>query len=828
MMSFFEGIGRLFKVLFAFLASIVIVLSIGAGILYHHFAKDLPRLKSVEDYHPSVVSEVFADDGTKIGEFWQECRHLLPYEQIPRRVIDAFVASEDERFWDHKGVDFQSIARAFIENLRAGHVVQGGSTITQQVTRAFLLTREKSLDRKIKEAMLATQIEQNLSKEQILYLYLNQIFLGNRAYGVEAAARNYFRKELKALNLAEISMIAGLPTAPASYSPINNVEMSLQRQLHVLDRMLDKHYITKAEYDEARATPLTIYRAGIDKDFNGRYAPYFVEHVRRYIEEKYGQDVLYQGGLQIETTASLLANQAADHAVKRGLMELEHMKGFRGSVATIKKADIEDYAEAIHRELAEQDEPMYIPARPAEPKFITPLDAYKLYKGVVSDMDPKGVATVLVGRVRGTIPPQGRSWIGRTPKVGDVYWVRSKGDGTFMIEQEPRLEAALYSFNPLTGELKAMVGGYSFKKSEFNRATQALRQPGSSFKPIVYAASLDKGYTPGTTVLDAPVVYQVGRNDSWSPKNYSNKYNGPMSVRSAITNSINVIAVKIFHDIGIPYTVAFARKLGLVSPIHKYLSTALGASDLTLQELTRAYGVFPSGGVRPEINFIRKITDGKGKVLEENEPYHLDPEHVFDSVASGSGGYNTDLMIEGEKVIRQDNLKLTEDEKRILYGSIIPPGHVITPQTAYLMVSLMRDVVERGTGFKAKALKRPAAGKTGTTNDESDAWFVGYVPNLVAGVWTGFDSRKPIGPRMTGGVVSAPMWLYYMEEYLKDQPVLDFSKPSDLKLSQLDSMAGGSAGEARTKPEPEDIEIPTGQAPASRGVDFLYKDLNNL
>lgn len=827
MLSLFEGIGRLFKVIFGTLAVVIVTILLAASALYFHFARDLPKVSTITDYKPPVVSEVFADDGMKIGEFWQECRYLVPYDKIPPKVIQAFIASEDERFWDHKGVDFRSILRAFVENLRAGHVVQGGSTITQQVTRALLLSPKKTMGRKIKEAILATQIEQNLSKEQILYLYLNQIFLGNRAYGVQAAARHYFHKDLNDLNLAEIAMIAGLPSAPTDHSPTHSMNLAKQRQFHVLERMLDNGYIKKTEYQQALDTPLKIYRAGTDKDFNYQFAPYFVEHIRRYLEEQYGEEGLYYGGFKVETTANVLANRAADQAIKRGLLEMERRKGFRGPVATIKKDLIKDYAEAVHRGIAENKEPILSVVNPKDPPFITPIEDFQIYKGIISEVEAKGEATVLVGRVEGTIAVADRAWTGRTPKVGEVYWVRKKEGKTFIIEQEPRLESALFSYNPLTGEVKAMVGGFSFKKSEFNRATQALRQPGSAFKPIIYSAALDKGYSPRTIVVDAPVTYQVGRNETWSPKNYANKYNGPMSVRSALTNSINIVAVKIFHDIGIDYVAAFARKMGIHSPIHRYLSSALGATDVNLQELTRAYGAFPSGGVRPNLIFIRKITSQDGKVIEENKPYSLDAAHVFDSPASEpSEEMNHELASEGQNYIKEMKLKISPEEMKILYGTAIPPGHAITPQTAMLMVSMMRDVVEKGTGFKAKALGRPAAGKTGTTNDESDAWFIGYVPDLIAGVWLGYDSHKPIGPKMTGGIISAPIWLYYMQEVLKDKPSKDFAIPPDLKLADLDAMKGGSSLQ-QSRPEPEDTSN-AGAVPTSRGVDFLYRDLNNL
>ncbi len=824
MPSFFEGVGRLLKVVFGLMATLVLAVLLVAGVLYYHFSKDLPKIDHISEYNPPVVSEVFADDGTKIGEFWQECRFLIPYEQIPKILINAFIASEDERFLEHKGVDFQSIFRAFLKNLRAGHVVEGGSTITQQVARSLVLTRTKSLNRKVKEAILATEIEQKLSKEQILYLYLNQIYLGNRAYGVQAAARNYFHKKINELNLAEMSMIAGLPSAPTNYSPIHNTEMARQRQVRVLERMLLNGYINKKQHDEAVTTTLKIYRWGTDKDFNYKYAPFFVEHIRRHIEEAYGEDVLYHGGLKIETTASLLASQAADHAVKRGLMEVERRKGFRGVVATLHEDKIKPYAEAIHQELVELEEPILIPV-PAggNPRIPTPINDNQLYKGVVTEVDAKGTSKILIGHAMATISATDRAWIGRTPKVGEIYWVKRKDGDNFIIEQEPKLESALFSYEPLTGEVKAMVGGFSFRRSEFNRATQALRQPGSSFKPVIYSAALDKGYSPKTVIVDSPVSYQVGRNEVWTPKNYGNKYNGPMPLRSALANSVNMIAVKIFHDIGIDYVIAYARKLGLTTPIHKYLSSALGASDVNLMELSRAYGTFPTGGIRPELIFTRKITDKTGKVLEENHATAINPEHVFDGVGNEPvEGLNPDLMIDGDKTIKDENLKLTKDELQILYGKSIPKGHVITPQTAFLMVDLMKGVVDHGTGFKAKELKRPAAGKTGTTNDESDAWFIGYLPDLVAGVWMGYDSRKPIGPKMTGGVVSAPIWLYYMEEYLKGKPVKDFAKPTGIKVSEIDSMRGGSSI-LKSKPEPEDTSMP-GQAPASRGVDFLYRD----
>lgn len=831
MLPVFEGLGRLLKILATLLGAAALALLAVGGALYLHFAKNLPKIGKMTDYRPPVVSEVFSDDGAKIGEFWEECRYLLPYEQVPRRVIEAFVASEDERFWEHRGIDTRSILRAFLENLKAGRVVQGGSTITQQVTRSLLLSREKSLERKVKEAILATQLEQNLTKEQILTLYLNQIYLGNRAYGVHAAAQNYFHKGLKDLNLAEIALVAGLPSAPASYSPLANPAEARRRQQHVLNRMFENNYISRSEMKRALDTPLTLYVAGTDKDFNKRFAPFFVEEVRRAVEEKYGREALYYGGLKIETTASLKANQAGAEAIRKGLEQIDGMREFRGPIGRLKKEEIASFAEAVHQEVAaEANASLAFPSALATPQIPTPIEEGRFYKAVVVQTDRQGNSEVLIGHEKGFVSAADRGRARHPLKSGEVYWVRKKGNRTVVL-QEPLLESALFSLNPLTGEIKAIVGGYDFKRSEFNRATQAMRQPGSAFKPVVYAAALDKGYTPKTVVIDAPVVYRVGgKEEFWSPKNYGEKFNGPMSIRGALVHSVNVIAVKVLYDIGIDYMTAYARKLGMTSPINKYLSSALGANDVTLAELTRIYATIAAGGIRPDPFFIRKITDKNGIVLEENPPRPVDEGRVFDRPADlDADALNPELAVEGEKVIGTDHLDLSIDERKILYGGSIPSGHVVSPQTAFVLLDMMRDVVERGTGYKAKELGRPVAGKTGTTNDESDAWFIGAVPDLITGVWVGYDSRRPIGEKMTGGVVAAPIWLEAMKKILEDRPVKDFPIPSYINVAEIDSLAGGSAVVALKKRPAEENKIPVaGEPPPSRGIDFLYQDLDRM
>ncbi|MBI4197330.1 MAG: PBP1A family penicillin-binding protein [Deltaproteobacteria bacterium] len=826
MPSFTEGIGRFIKILVTLFGLAAFCLLTAAVLIYLHYSRDLPKIGNITEYRPPVVSEVYAKDGTKIGEFWKECRFLVPYDQIPKRIVDAFVASEDERFWEHGGVDLKSIFRAFVENLRAGHVVQGGSTITQQVTRSLLLTREKSVERKIKEALLATQLEQSLNKEQILYLYLNQIFLGNRAYGVVAAARNYFHKTLAELNLAEIALIAGLPSAPTNFSPLNNQEQARKRQIHVLSQMYENGYITRTERDEALRATLTIYRHGIDKDFNLRQAPYFVEFIRQWIIEKYGEESLYQRGLQIQTSIRLESTRAAEQALRRGLERVDQTKEFRGPLDRLKESEIVPFAEKVQEEILAEGEDFFLfPASETEETQRTVLQEGRLYQGVIIGRQSDGSIEVLVGLTSGKIFPRQAGRV-QSVRKGEVYWLRKEGDH-FLVDQEPEIEGALYSLNPLTGEIEAMVGGYSYKRSEFNRATQALRQPGSAFKPIVYAAALDKGYTPQTVIVDAPVVYQIGQDEYWNPKNYGEKYSGPMSLRTALTHSINVIAVKVLNEIGTHYAVAYARKLGITTPLVKYLSSALGSNDLTLQELTLAYGTFVAGGVNPQVIPILKITDGSGNILLENKPREVTPEILFNQKSDGDPELIRDELIrQAEPWIEKDKIELSSAEKKILYGGSIPSGHVLTPQTAFIMLHMMQEVVQRGTGARARELERPVAGKTGTTNNETDAWFIAAIPELITGVWIGYDSKIKIGEKMTGGVIAAPVWLDYMKQVAPRFPVREFHVPSFVDLSRIDALAGGSAAAAFVKKAPSP-ESPVSQEKkkGDRAVDFLFEDL---
>jgi len=819
--SILSGSFRIFKFILSLIATVILISTVAFVAIYFYFARGLPDIRSLEDYKPPVLSQILSDDGTEIGEFWTECRIFLPYDGIPKRVIQAFVASEDSRFWEHKGVDMRSIARAFFANIKAREITQGGSTITQQITRSILLTPERTITRKIKEAILATRIERRLNKEQILTLYLNQIFLGNRAYGVAAAARNYFHKTIDHLSLAEIGIIAGMPSAPSLLSPINHPDEARQRQIHVLTRMYEEGIISKDEIKMALDERLTIYTAGTDKDFSPPEANYFIEHVRRLVKETYGDDVLYHKGLKIYTTVNMAMQKAAYKAVRHGVEKLARRQGYRGPIERVDPKDIAKRADAITKELLQRQSggiTTWPPQTVKQSSDVILFDPDVMYPAIVTGFS--GTDTqVIVGNVNGVIPRQNLKWARnfdtnranyddgdfvsdpkKILKVGDVILVKRTEKGDFSLTQEPLVQGALFAMDPHTAYVRAMIGGYDFAKSEFNRATQALRQPGSSFKPFVYSAALDKGYTYNTTIMDSPVNFVVGKNQTWSPKNYGGGYKGPTPFRNAIVFSRNVPTVKIVADIGTHYLTAYERKLGITSPIDKYLSMALGANSVYLSEMIPAYTTFLNEGVYKTPIYITKIEDGKGNVIEEAKPETPKEE------AKKSNGeislkphspkeieLSPDLFDQGKEWIDKDKLVLNDIDLKTLYGNEIPPGHVITPQTAYLMVNLLKGVVEGGTGTRVRALGKPAAGKTGTTNDETDTWFNGFVPDLAAGVWIGFDEIRPVGRGETGGRTAAPVFLEFMQEATKGWEAKDFVPPAGFPTDRIAALTGGSA-----------------------------------
>ena len=606
----------------------------GSSLFYYLLLKELPSIAALKDYRPSITTRVYADNNELIDEFFLEDRKVIKYEDIPKIVIQAFVAAEDARFFQHKGFDMQSMSRAFFKNLEAGRIVQGGSTITQQVAKLLYLSPERSYMRKLKEALLAYKIDKYLTKEEIITLYLNHIYLGHGTYGIEAASQGYFGKSARDLTLAEAALLAGLPKAPSNYSPYLYPDKAYQRQAYVLSRMLEDEYITKTERDRALTTKLR-FRSIKPKD---KIATYFIENVRRYVQEKYGSDVLYKEGLEVFTTLNIQMQKAAREAVERGLKEMEERE--------------------------------------------------KYEKGLV--------------------------------------------------------QGALFAMDPKSGAIRAMVGGRDFNRSEFNRATQSRRQPGSAFKPLIYTAAFDKGMTPSTVIVDAPIVYPDPSSPDgvWKPKNFDEKFQGPTTLHNALVHSRNIITIKILEEIGVDYATAYAANMGITSPLSRNLSIALGTSGVTLQELVRAYGVLANEGKRVQPFFIKKIVDRTGHVFEEAQP------------------------------------KIEQ---------------VIDPRIAFMTSYVMQDVVESGTGQRVKKLGRPVAGKTGTTDDTRDAWFMGFTPSLVAGVWIGFDQERPLGRQEVGGRAAAPIWLYFAEKALEGMPVEVFPIPEGIVFTKVDPKTGTPA-----------------------------------
>ena len=759
---------RFFKFILWSLSTVVFLgLCVGAYFWYV-LSSNLPYIGSVKEYQPPIITEIFSDDGEVIGRLWDEKRTVLPLDQMPKHLIQAFVAAEDSRFFEHEGVDIKSIFRAFIKNMSTGKIKQGGSTITQQVTKSMVLKNvERTYRRKVREAILSLQLEKEFSKEHILYLYLNQIYLGQGAYGVEAAAKTYFNKPAKELNLAESALLAGLPQAPARYSPVSHFERAKARQKYVLERMREEGLINDKEFNTALSSTLDI---GVKGENTFERAPYFTEHVRRYLLKKYGKDLLYRGGLKVYTTLNLKMQGLAREALKKGLAELDKREGYRGPVKHLTADEIPEFK-----------------IMAAEKFEANPPETGSIVQGLVVKVnDKKKEVTIQIGDKTALLPLKKMKWA-RKPKKeiayysakirkpsealksGDVVFVRilNKYDGPqpaatggekqgkkktkkknftweVALEQVPEVQGALFCMEPETGEVRAMVGGRDFRVSQFNRAIQSRRQPGSAFKPLIYSAALDKGLSAASIIMDAPYVSKRNlEGEAWKPKNYKEKFYGPTLLRTGLAKSRNVITVKILRKIGVNYAIDYAKGMGIESPIAPDLSLALGSSGLSLMELTKAYAVFANGGMLIKPLFVKRVLDRNGQVIEENQPETV---------------------------------------------------QVISKETAFLMTDLLGAVITEGTGWRIRAMKRPAAGKTGTTNDLKDAWFMGYIPGLVTGVWVGYDDAKEMGKGETGSRAASPIWLEFMSETVKEKPVEDFKVPQGIVFAKIDAKSGLLAG----------------------------------
>ncbi len=593
---------------------------------------DLPEVKTLEEYKPSITSRVYSDNNKLLAEFFMENRTPVTLEEVPENMINALIATEDTRFYSHHGLDLRGIARALYRNIRAKKVLEGGSTLTQQLAKVLFLTPERSYTRKLKEMALALRIEQRYTKREILSFYLNQIYFGSGAYGVEAAAQIYFGKRARDLNIAECALLAGMPRSPKYYSPFKSPENALSRRAYVLNRMVAMKVITRTQSEEAK-------KARLPTQPNSRTdgpAPYFVEYVRQKVEERFGSSILYSGGLNIYTSINDELQAYAEQAVRSGLTRTEARLGKRHPTA---------------------------------------------------------------------VP----------------------------------LQAALIAIDPATGGIRAMVGGRDYNQSQFNRAWQALRQPGSAFKPLIYAAAIDRGFGAADMLDDTPLTVKLDRKKNWSPENFTRTYQGLVTMRKALAQSLNVPTIRLLDKIGIDNAILYARRFGIKSQLGPYLSLALGSSDVSLFELTAAYTVFANHGIRLGPVSILMITDSAGRVL-----------------------YTNDTL----------------------------PEQVIKPESAYLTTNLLKGAIERGTGWKARELGRPVAGKTGTTNEYRDAWFVGYAPSLVAGVWVGYDDHRSIGKKETGARTALPLWLEFMKKALADREPEDFAIPGGIIFKDIDPRTG--------------------------------------
>jgi penicillin-binding protein 1A len=757
--------GWTYYLLYTFILSTLVILLFG-GFLFFYYSHQLPDFKPLKDPVLNAYSTVYSEEDEVVGKFLMGNRIPIPYERLPKTLVDAFVAAEDAEFFRHKGIDFKGITRAMIKNLMAGRIVQGGSTITQQVTKIFFLTPKRSLLRKLKEVAYAFGLERNLSKEEILALYLNNIYLGNGAYGVEAAAESYFNKRTEDLNLAEMAMMAGLVKAPSRYSPINSLKRAKERQVYVLTRMTDLGFISQEQKEKVQQTPLRIQSR--ESAYFSK-APYFTEFIRQLVERKYGKEKLYQEGLRIYTTLDLSLQRAAQKEVEMGIRDLDKRQGFRGPIQTLSQKEMKDLQNK-------------------KKGILNPLVQNAIYEGIIlSKEDSKKHFTVWVEDRKGILPYSESMWALQTKPTstykpqkvknpedllnpGDVVQMRVKElprkkdqPPILSLEQEPLIQGALLCLDPKTGYVKTIVGGRDFSESQFNRALHSRRQPGSAFKPIIYAAALEKGYNPSTILMDSPVEYEdYDEGTYWAPKNYDKNFMGPITFRNALAHSRNVVTVKILEDIGVGYVLKFIKRLGIESPIRRDLSVALGTSGVSMLELAEAFAVFANGGERVKPIFIKKIVTLKGEVLEENYPYVELEEKEEEEEEEGDGEPSSPVLRE----------------------------RVMSPQHAFIMTHLLEGVVQHGTGQRAKVLNRPIAGKTGTSSDYTDAWFVGYSPSLLAAVWVGFDEKTSLGKDETGARAALPIWIAFMNRALVDLPVEDFKAPRGIVMKKVNIETG--------------------------------------
>jgi penicillin-binding protein 1A len=745
-----------------------------------HYSKDLPDYSQLQDYEPPVMTRVHASDGALLAEYSKERRLYLPIQAVPKLVINAFLAAEDKNFYEHGGIDYMGMARAamlYAQNFGSNRRPQGASTITQQVAKNFLLTNEVSFTRKIKEALLAMRIERAYSKDKILELYLNEIYLGLGAYGIAAASLVYFDKSVNELTVAEASYLAALPKAPAALHPVRNHDRAIERRNYVIDRLLENGWIKQADADTARKDPLAVTnRSNAAHIFAGEY---FAEEVRRDLFERYGEKKLYEGGLSVRTTLDPKLQVMARKTMAAGLVNFDEAQGWRGASSKldvtgdwgVKLADVKSLSDispwrlAVVLETSEQSARIgFQPGRE--------LGGAVLKDRQTGNITLDGVrwARAASGPARGRTPTA----VSQVLSPGDVIYadplIGKDGnpvEGQYRLRQYPEVSGAMVAMDPWTGRVLAMVGGFSFDQSQFNRATQAYRQPGSSFKPLVYSSALDNGYTPSTVVVDAPIEIDQGQGAGvWRPENYSvGHYRGPTTLRNALRWSLNTVTVRLAQDVGMPLIGEYAKRFGVYDELPNYLSYALGAGETTVMRMVTAYSMFANGGKRVKSTLIDRIQDRYGRTIFKHDAREC-------RGCDASDGWKN-----------QTEPQLVDHREQVLDA-----------MTAYQITSMMEGVVQGGTAIALKEVGKPIAGKTGTTSDEKDAWFVGFSPDLVVGIYLGYDKPRSLGRKATGGVLAAPIARDFMKLALADKPAIPFRVPAGIKLIRVDQMTGMRAG----------------------------------
>jgi penicillin-binding protein 1A len=749
-------IARFLGFLFATGAIIFVVGAAASSLFIWNFVRDLPDYTQLKTYEPPIMTRVHASDGSLVAEYARERRLYLPIASIPPLVKNAFISAEDKNFYTHSGVDPEGIIRALIVLAQGGKRVQGASTITQQVAKNFLLTNERSFERKIREALLSFRIEGAYSKDRILELYLNEIYLGLGNYGVAAAALNYYGKSVHELTIAQAAYLAALPKAPSNYHPFLKRERAIERRNWVLDRMIENGYLTRQQGEEAKAEPLGVNpRVLSPNDFA---AGFFAEEVRRELGERYGEKKLYEGGLSVRTTLDPKMQLMARRALVDGLVRYDEAHGFRGPMRHITIS--EDWGIPL------ADVPTHGDVAPWRLAVLLEMNE----SGARIGLQPARLKSGEVERERetGTLVKTGLQWTRggssrSSLQPGDIIYAEpiDGKPGQYRLRQIPEVGGAIVAMDPHTGRIFAMVGGFSYDQSEFNRATQALRQPGSAFKPFVYATALDNGYTPSSIILDAPIEVDQGPGlGVWRPENYSGKSSGPRTLRYGIEHSVNQMTVRLARDVGMPLVAEYAKRFGVYDDLTPFLAMSLGSGETTLLRMTTGYSMLANGGKKIKATFIDQIQDRFGHTIYRHD----------------------ERICEGCNAARWEN----QPEPRL----IDKREQVLDPLTAYQITSIMEGVIQRGTGQRVKEVGKHLAGKTGTTNEAKDLWFIGFSPDLAVGVFMGYDQPRSLGDSAQAAQFAAPIFRDFMKMALKDKPDVPFRVPPGIKLISVDPKSG--------------------------------------